>query len=123
MKSEIYEKRNENIFEVCSQGELEICRKYHVNYYGSNMTMRTPVIRHMKENEKIRTGQEANEIKDYMVCGSLCTFADIPVRGLPEIYLREKSGNIRKLRPHTPSYEINSIQPGLATLQKGGYYD
>ncbi len=145
-----------SIVDIKSAGGRNYCLVdggiHHVNYYGSNMAMRTPVIRHMKENEKMRISREANETKDYMVCGSLCTFADILVRGLPldspaigdllifenigaysvtegsylflsrdlpGIYLREKSGNIRKLRPHTPSYEINSIQSGSGDASEG----
>lgn len=145
-----------SIVDIKSAGGRNYCLVdggiHHVNYYGSNMAMRTPVIRHRKENEEMRISREANETKDYMVCGSLCTFADILVRGLPldspaigdllifenigaysvtegsylflsrdlpGIYLREKSGNIRKLRPHTPSYEINSIQSGIGDASEG----
>lgn len=63
---------------------------HQVNYYGSNMAMRTPVIRHIKcgntdsdlsgavvQDEK---GEQQSR-REYMICGSLCTFADILVRG------------------------------------------
>lgn len=64
---------------------------HQVNYYGSNMAMRTPVIRHIKcgntgsdlsgsvvQDEK---GEQQSK-KEYMICGSLCTFADILARGV-----------------------------------------
>ena len=50
---------------------------HHLNYYGQNMAMRTPIIEHISYRE------ESEECKEYMICGSLCTFADILVRGLP----------------------------------------
>ena len=50
---------------------------HHVNYYGQNMAMRTPVIHHITDN-KMHDGKE----EEYMICGALCTFADILVRGL-----------------------------------------
>lgn len=50
---------------------------HHLNYYGQNMAMRTPVIEHISyENIGVET-------EEYMICGSLCTFADILARGLP----------------------------------------
>lgn len=49
---------------------------HHVVYYGQNMAMRTPVVHHITEQERDSGEQE------YMICGSLCTFADILVRGL-----------------------------------------
>lgn len=61
---------------------------HHVNYYGSNMAMRAPVIDHIKfpegndseANDKEESAQ--SDTRDYMLCGSLCTFADIMVRGI-----------------------------------------
>lgn len=64
---------------------------HQVNYYGSNMAMRTPVIRHLKrESGKVDKAvvyqQDMESVaqigQEYMVCGSLCTFADILARGL-----------------------------------------
>lgn len=80
------------IVDVKSAGERNYCLVdggiHHVNYYGSNMAMRTPVIRHVKKGEPQPEFQDG-ETKEYMICGSLCTFADILVRGLelkaPEI--------------------------------------
>ncbi|ADU21565.1 alanine racemase [Ruminococcus albus] len=43
----------------------------HVNYYGQNMAMKVPPIEVIE-----KTGEE----KDYCLCGSLCTTADILVR-------------------------------------------
>lgn len=60
---------------------------HHVNYYGFNMAMRTPMIQH-EINHKCsvynaeKSDGQPDEIKEYMICGSLCTFADILVRGL-----------------------------------------
>lgn len=48
---------------------------HHLNYYGQNMAMRTPIIEHISYE---KTDAEAEE---YMICGSLCTFADILARG------------------------------------------
>lgn len=62
---------------------------HQVNYYGSNMAMRTPVIRQLKQENIIaengeteRCGDEQDTSQEYMICGSLCTFADILARGL-----------------------------------------
>lgn len=54
---------------------------HHVNYYGQNMAMRTPVVHHVMQENTERKEQENRE-QEYMICGSLCTFADILVRGL-----------------------------------------
>ena len=57
-----------------------------VNYYGQNMAMRTPLITQVRSgrsalsSSKVGTCIEGKH--DYMICGSLCTFADILVRGL-----------------------------------------
>lgn len=47
---------------------------HHLNYYGQNMAMRVPMITHLKNRE------EREEKKDWCICGSLCTFADVLVR-------------------------------------------
>ena len=68
---------------------------HQVSYYGQSMAMRTPYICHVLQgrrtdgslscghgdNEQEKAGSEDRQ-KEYMVCGSLCTFADILVRGL-----------------------------------------
>lgn len=88
-----------SIVDVKSAEERNYCLVdggiHHVNYYGSNMAMRTPVIKHMRKTDekgsdiKEEKHCERQETKDYMLCGSLCTFADIMVRGIsltsPEI--------------------------------------
>lgn len=60
---------------------------HQINYYGSNMAMRTPVIKHWKQNETDcspvadkKCGSEKGQ--EFMICGSLCTFADILARGV-----------------------------------------
>ncbi len=50
---------------------------HHVVYYGQNMAMRKPIVHH------IAAGEQDGEEQEYMICGSLCTFADLLVRGLP----------------------------------------
>ncbi len=45
----------------------------HLNYLGQMMGMKVPVIHHLKQGE----GQEE---KDWCLCGSLCTTADVVVR-------------------------------------------
>lgn len=48
---------------------------HHVNYIGSNMGMRVPHILHLAAD-----GRPAGEPEDVMLCGSLCTTADVMVR-------------------------------------------
>ena len=47
----------------------------HVNYYGQNMAMRVPLIDHI-----CMDGEERTEEKEWTICGSLCTTADVLVR-------------------------------------------
>lgn len=49
---------------------------HHVVYYGQNMAMRKPIVHH------IACSEQDGEKQEYMICGSLCTFADILVRGI-----------------------------------------
>ncbi len=44
----------------------------HINYYGSMMGMNVPVTQHITEKE--------TEVKDWCVCGSLCSTNDIVIR-------------------------------------------
>ena len=48
---------------------------HHVNYIGANMGMRVPHILHLAAD-----GRPADEPEDVMLCGSLCTTADVMVR-------------------------------------------
>ena len=48
---------------------------HHVNYIGSNMGMRVPHLLHLAAD-----GRPAGEPEDVMLCGSLCTTADVMVR-------------------------------------------
>ncbi len=48
---------------------------HHLNYYGGNMGMRKPVITHLPSTDQ-------TEPREWMLCGSLCTTADILVRGM-----------------------------------------
>ena len=48
---------------------------HHVNYLGSNMGMRVPHIVHFPVD-----GRDAGDVQDVMLCGSLCTTADVLVR-------------------------------------------
>lgn len=45
----------------------------HLNYLGQMMGMKVPVIHHLKQSE-------STEERDWCLCGSLCTTADIVVR-------------------------------------------
>ena len=47
----------------------------HVNYYGQTLAMKLPIISHFPE----KTG----EMKEWAICGSLCTAADLLVRKYP----------------------------------------
>ena len=51
----------------------------HVNYLGQIMGMKVPVIRHLKAEEN----EGAGETKNWALCGSLCTTADVLVRKAP----------------------------------------
>ena len=53
---------------------------HHINYYGSAMAMRTPLTDHLKgmENSSVLMEEE----KEYVICGALCTFSDILIRGM-----------------------------------------
>lgn len=65
---------------------------HHVNYYGSTMAMRTPFAAHLKGTGKLPESEDAEaflqsetiveEEKEYMICGALCTFSDILIRGI-----------------------------------------
>lgn len=58
----------------------------HVNYYGQNMAMRVPVIEHRKKDRY----EGEKEEKEWTICGSLCTFADVLVRKKKLTDLREQ---------------------------------
>ena len=47
---------------------------HHVNYYGGSMGMRVPYLTHLSDREA------ACEAQEWMLCGSLCTTADVLVR-------------------------------------------
>lgn len=51
---------------------------HHINYYGQNMALKTPVIDHCLMHE--RRGEPP---KKWVLCGSLCTFNDVVARNLP----------------------------------------
>ena len=53
----------------------------HLNYYGSNMAMRTPIIHHMRDDIKLPC--ITIEPVYFNIAGSLCTFADILARKVP----------------------------------------
>ncbi|MEG2192548.1 MAG: diaminopimelate decarboxylase, partial [Oscillospiraceae bacterium] len=45
----------------------------HISYYGQALAMKVPVIEHLKNSQE-------EDFKDYTICGSLCTTADVLVR-------------------------------------------
>ena len=55
---------------------------HHVNYLGGNMGMRLPHIQHIPG--PLHTDDTP---QDYVLCGSLCTTADVLVRKLPQCVL------------------------------------
>ncbi|WP_026507534.1 diaminopimelate decarboxylase family protein [Butyrivibrio sp. MC2013] len=60
----------------------------HLSYLGQMMGMKVPRIRHLKpvaDGDCILDGSAAGalESRDYCICGSLCTTADVLVRQLP----------------------------------------
>ena len=50
----------------------------HVNYYGSMMGMKTPVLEHLHSSNNSRI----SSLKDWCLCGSLCTTSDFLVRDI-----------------------------------------
>lgn len=48
----------------------------HVSYYGQIMGMKVPIIEHIKGEQQ----EESVGDRDYAICGSLCTTADVLVR-------------------------------------------
>lgn len=133
------------IVDVKSADERNYCLVdggiHQVNYYGSNMAMRTPVIEYVPVGNKPDSSL-LNQEREYMICGSLCTFADILARGislpspkigdclvfenigaysvtegsylflshaLPQIYMKQQNGHIRKARSTQESWLINSV--------------
>ncbi len=56
---------------------------HHINYYGQNMALKTPIIDHYPMH---RSSEEAK--KKWMLCGSLCTFNDVVARNVPLTDLR-----------------------------------
>lgn len=70
---------------------------HQVNYYGQNMAMKIPKIRHLKSGSG--TASFAAGKQAWTVCGSLCTTADVLVRewgshdlGVHDILAFEKTG-------------------------------
>ncbi len=72
------------IMDVKQAGERNYCLIdggiHHINYYGQNMAMRTPVIHHIPA--AVHESEESSMVGEYMICGALCTFADLVARGL-----------------------------------------
>lgn len=50
----------------------------HVNYYGQMMAMKKPAIMHISSTNDVTSGEE----KSYLICGSLCTTADVIVKDI-----------------------------------------
>ena len=60
---------------------------HHLNYYGQNMAMRTPVIHKLDvlcQQEEVfsECAQEVQGSSKWAICGSLCTFADVLARNV-----------------------------------------
>jgi len=51
---------------------------HHLNYYGQVMAMKLPYVQHISLGKKI-----SQNAKEWTICGSLCTTADVIVRQLP----------------------------------------
>lgn len=51
---------------------------HQMNYYGQNMAMRIPQISHIAAK---KTEKKYQEVLKWTICGSLCTFADVLLRG------------------------------------------
>lgn len=57
----------------------------HINYYGQMMAMKKPAMEHIS----MATVKEDMEAKPYLICGSLCTTADVVVKDVYLNNLRE----------------------------------
>ncbi|HEC1750071.1 TPA: hypothetical protein R1710_001150 [Campylobacter lari] len=68
-----------SILDVKNTGECDYCLLdggiNHVNYYGSIMGMKIPIMRHFQINHN-----HHDDKKDYCICGALCTSGDVLVR-------------------------------------------
>lgn len=129
------------IMDVKKAGERKYCLIdggiHHINYYGQNMAMRTPVIHHIPAaGHKLEDTMSG----EYMICGALCTFADLVARGLtlrdpqiedflvfdrigaysvtegsylflsrdlPVLYTYRKDAGLKKIRDRIAAWEIN----------------
>lgn len=60
----------------------------HVTYFGQMMGMKEPCIRNLSHDERVRAGEATGEARDWALCGSLCTTADVLVRKAPFADLR-----------------------------------
>ena len=60
----------------------------HVTYFGQMMGMKEPRIRNLSHDERVRAGEAAGQARDWALCGSLCTTADVLVRKAPFADLR-----------------------------------
>lgn len=55
---------------------------HHINYYGQNMALKTPLIDHIPMHP-VAGGPAPSPEDKWMLCGSLCTFNDVVARNLP----------------------------------------
>jgi len=56
---------------------------HHVNYYGQNMAMKTPILSYFPQHP-----MEQEEAEEWTVYGSLCTVADVLLKKLPLVDVR-----------------------------------
>lgn len=124
------QKKNDSVNACIVDGGIN-----HVNYYGQNMAMKTPVLSYFPQHPIERAEEE------WTVYGSLCTTADILLkklpladarigdylvfynigaysvtegiylflsRRLPKIYLYDEKNGIRKLRDDLETWKLNT---------------
>ncbi len=60
----------------------------HVTYFGQMMGMKEPRIRNLSHEARVKAGEDADNARDWALCGSLCTTADVLVRKAPFVDLR-----------------------------------
>lgn len=60
----------------------------HVTYFGQMMGMKVPRIRNLSHEARVRAGEAVDATRDWALCGSLCTTADVLVRKAPFYDLR-----------------------------------
>ncbi len=99
---------------------------HHLNYFGQNMAMRTPIIQKIDisilERKSILEDIERKDMK-WIICGSLCTYADILARNvlfdklsIGDILIFQKAGAYSVTE--TPGMFLSREMPSIYLYEK-----